>query len=199
MGTLRLVLWVAAGLALIGLATANFMLGPNVDERSTTLEAENEPGGPFSLTDHTGRAVTHESFAGKHLLVYFGFSTCPDVCPTTLHVISSALDELGAKAERLQPLFITIDPERDTPAVLSDYLDFDRRILGLTGAAAQIEEAAVGYKVFYRRVEDEGSAMGYTMDHTDIVFLMEPGGGFATFFTSETSPQEMAKALRKAL
>ncbi|MEL7029037.1 MAG: SCO family protein, partial [Pseudomonadota bacterium] len=108
-------------------------------------------------------------------------------------------DELGSRAERIQPLFITVDPERDTPDALQAYLDYDERFLGLTGSVEQVESAARAYKVFHRKVEDEGSAMPYLVDHTSIVYLMDRQGRFLEVFTHETAPAEMAAAIERHL
>jgi cytochrome oxidase Cu insertion factor (SCO1/SenC/PrrC family) len=108
----------------------------------------------FSLVDHTGKAVTDEDFAGKWQLVFFGFTYCPDVCPTTLNDVSVVLEELGDDAEQVQPLFISVDPERDTPKVMADYVaNFDPRIVGLTGSPEQVEAAAQAFRVYYAKVE----------------------------------------------
>jgi protein SCO1 len=135
-------------------------------------------GGPFSLTDQTGRAVTERDFRGRPMAVFFGFTHCPDICPTTLGEFAAYMEALGADAERLHWVFITVDPERDTPEHLARYMElFDPRIVGLTGTEAQVATAARNFRVIYRRVPLEGGE--YTMDHTASTFLLDATGRFA--------------------
>ncbi|MGE0723893.1 MAG: SCO family protein [Alphaproteobacteria bacterium] len=156
-------------------------------------------GGPFTLTDQDGRRVTPESYPGRYLLVFFGFTHCPDVCPLALGEVSVALDALGKDAQRLQPLFITVDPARDTPAALKDYvMAFDDRIAGLTGTAEEIAAVARAYRVYYKQVPVQG-ALGYTMDHSAFVYLVAPDGALAAFFTHETKGEQMAKKIREVI
>ena len=157
-------------------------------------------GGPFELTDHTGKRVTDKDYRGKFMLVFFGFTFCPDVCPTALQVVAAALDKLGPKADRVQPLFITIDPERDTPAAMASYVSsFHPRIVGLTGSLAEIQAVAKAYRVYYQKVKDERSSAPYTMDHTSIIYLMGPTGELAAHFTHTTSVDTMAAGIAKHL
>ncbi|PZR00878.1 MAG: electron transport protein SCO1/SenC [Cereibacter sphaeroides] len=136
-------------------------------------------GMEWQLTDHRGQPVRPSDWPGRPVMVFFGFTWCPDVCPTTLNDISLWLEELGADADRLVVALITVDPERDTPDVLADYLsNFDPRIVGLTGSPDQIAQAAADFRVTYRRVPGEGE--DYTMDHTAGVFLFHPDGGLAS-------------------
>ncbi|BBK39547.1 electron transporter SenC [Allostella sp. ATCC 35155] len=154
-------------------------------------------GGEFQLVDHQGRRVTAASYAGRHMLVFFGFTHCPDVCPLALGEVSVALDALGPEAAaKVQPLFVSVDPERDTPAILKDYVAaFDDRITGLTGTPEEIAAAARAYRVYYKKVPVEG-ALGYTMDHSAFVYLMGPDGRLEAFFTHETKGEAMAKKIR---
>jgi len=156
-------------------------------------------GGPFSLVDQTGRAVTEADFAGRHLLVYFGFTYCPDVCPTELGTIAAAVDELGEQGEQVTPMLITIDPERDTPEALADYVSrFHPRMVGLTGTPAQIAAAARAYRVFYAKVErPEMSA--YLMDHSSFIYLVGPDGKVRTLFRPESTPEAIAQSVRAYL
>ncbi|HEY6621080.1 MAG TPA: SCO family protein, partial [Steroidobacteraceae bacterium] len=129
-------------------------------------------GGPFELIDQTGRTRTDAEFRGKLLLVYFGYTFCPDVCPTDLMQIGLAIDKLGAAGAEVQPLFISVDPERDTPSVLSDYVSmFNPRIIGLTGSPAQIRAVADAYKAFYAKAFPKGDDF-YMIDHTGFIYLM---------------------------
>jgi len=133
-------------------------------------------GGPFTLVTHKGKTVTEKDFLGRPLLIFFGFTHCPDVCPTTLFETTNRLRQLGADADRLQVLFITADPERDTPAQLALYLEaFDSRILGLSGSQEQIDGAIRAFKVYARKVP---TTSGYTMDHTASVIMMDGNGQF---------------------
>lgn len=154
-------------------------------------------GGAFRLTDHTGRAVTEADFAGRFLLVYFGFTWCPDVCPTELGIMASAMDELGAEEGRVTPVFITIDPERDSVAQIADYVErFHPRMIGLTGTQEQISEVARRYRVFYARVAPREAGGEYLMDHSSFIYLVGPDGMVRTLFRPNTTPEAIAAALR---
>lgn len=157
-------------------------------------------GGPFRLTDHTGKAVTDADYRGRYMLIYFGYTFCPDVCPAGLQVISAALDQLGDKAGRVAPLFITLDPARDTPAKLAEYVgSFNPRIVGLTGSAEEIAEVAKAFRVYSKKVADAKSPGDYTLDHTSIIYLMDPKGEFVTHFTHLTNVDQLVAQLRKVL
>ncbi len=150
-------------------------------------------GGSFSLTDASGRAVTDRDFRGKYLLVYFGYTFCPDVCPTTLNQMAGALDTLGARADRIQPLFVTVDPGRDTPAVLLQYTAaFTPRLLGLTGTPEQIAAVAKAYRVYYAEHRTGTAPLDYTMDHSSIIYLMAPDGQFVAPIRADAEASEMA-------
>jgi len=157
-------------------------------------------GGPFQLVQADGHVVTDRSFPGKYLLIYFGYTFCPDVCPTTLAKMAAALDKLGAKADRVQPLFITIDPKRDTPAVIGRYTAaFSPRLLGLTGTAEQIATVEKEYRV-YAAVHRTGSGPNdYTMDHSGIVYLMGPNGHFVAVVRADADADAMAVDIAKKL
>jgi protein SCO1/2 len=153
-------------------------------------------GGAFRLTDHQGRAVTEQDFAGRWLLVYFGFTYCPDVCPTELGTIAAALDAMGAESEQVTPLLITIDPQRDTPRQLADYVAlFHPRLVGLTGTAEQIQEVARRYRVYYARVQ-RPEMTEYTMDHSSFIYLTGPDSRVRALFRPETSPEAIAAAVQ---
>jgi cytochrome oxidase Cu insertion factor (SCO1/SenC/PrrC family) len=155
-------------------------------------------GGPFELIDHTGHARTERDFRGKLMLVYFGFTYCPDVCPTDLQAIGLALDKLGGDAEGVQPLFVTVDPERDTAKHLADYVPlFHPRLIGLTGSAEAIRSAADAYKVYYARVPLPGA--DYTIDHTAYIYLMDREGNYLGFFPPGTSADRMVEIIRPRL
>lgn len=155
-------------------------------------------GGPFALTDHQGRARRDSDFQGKLLLVYFGFTFCPDICPTDLLNISLAVDQLGSDGELVQPLFITVDPERDTAEHLAQYVSlFHPRLIALTGKGDAIRRAADAYKVYYAKVGTGGS--DYTVDHTAFVYLMGAQGEYLGFFPPNTSSEKIADAIRQRL
>ena len=196
------------GLVLVGLLggiAAAFLLIPETMQRflpakQTITVGKATVGGPFTLTDHTGKRVTEQDFRGKHMLVFFGFTFCPDVCPTGLQVMTQAMEQLGPKAERIQPIFISVDPERDTPEQLAMYVSsFHPSLVGLTGTTEEVEAAARAYRVYYRKVKDEKSSADYTVDHTSIIYLMDPKGEFVTHFTHATPAATMAERLAKAL
>ena len=156
-------------------------------------------GGPFSLTDHTGRAVTQADFAGRFLLVYFGFTYCPDVCPTELGTIAAALDALEEQGERVTPVFVSVDPERDTPAAMADYVSrFHPRMVGLTGTPEQVAAAARAYRVFYAKV-NRPEMTQYLMDHSSFIYLVGPDGKVRALFRPETAPEAIAQAVRGQL
>ena len=153
-------------------------------------------GGPFALTDDQGRAVTEASYRGRWMLVYFGYSFCPDVCPTELQTMAAALDRLGPLAAKVAPLFITVDPARDTPAALAEYVKlFDPRLVGLSGTEAQVAAVARAYRVYYARAEAKGST-SYLMDHSSFLYLMGPDGTFQALFRQGTSADDLAGAIK---
>ena len=157
-------------------------------------------GGPFSLVDHTGKRVTEQDFHGRYTLVLFGFTYCPDVCPSGLQVMAAALDKLGAKGDRITPVFISVDPERDTPAQLAQYVaSFHRRLVGLTGTQAEVDAVAKAYRVYFKKVRDEKSSANYTIDHTALIYLMDPNGSYVAHFTPTTGLDAMAERLAKIL
>jgi protein SCO1 len=157
-------------------------------------------GGPFSLVNSAGKRVTDKDFRGRDMLVFFGFTSCPDICPASLQLIASALDKLGPKADRITPIFITIDPERDTAPKLAEYVKhFSPRIVGLTGTPDEIAAAAKAYRVYYNKVPNKAVPGDYTMDHTGVIYLMDANGGYVTHFTPATPVNEMTAKLAKLL
>ena len=157
-------------------------------------------GGPFSLEDGNGRQVTDRDFRGKYMLIYFGYTFCPDVCPTTLTDMADALDRLGPKADRLQPLFITIDPKRDTPAVVKQYAAaFSPRLIGLTGSPEQIAQVANAYRVYYAEHRTGPGPGDYTMDHSSILYLMGPDGRFIAPIRADETAADMAADIAKSI
>jgi len=154
-------------------------------------------GGPFELTDQNGRTVTDRDLKGRPFLVFFGFTNCPDVCPTTLFEVSEVLRALGPDADKVNALFVTVDPERDTPAQLKDYISsFDPHLRALTGDPAAVQTVIRAYRVYAKKVPQEN---GYTMDHTAIVYLMDKDGRFVAPFSLKRSTDAAAADLRKYL
>ncbi|MGD9804869.1 MAG: SCO family protein [Hyphomicrobiaceae bacterium] len=181
--------------ALLALPGARERLLPNATSVGQALV-----GGPFSLTDQTGRRVTDADFRGKYMLIDFGFTYCPDICPSSLQVMSAALDQLGPKAEKIVPIFVSVDHERDTPEQLKLYLQsFHPRMVGLTGTADEIAAAAKAYRVYYKKVTDEKSTAGFTYDHSALIYLMGPDGKYVTHFSHTAGPDAMAERLAKIL
>jgi protein SCO1/2 len=153
-------------------------------------------GGPFTLTSQDGKSVSDTDFAGKYLLVYFGYTNCPDMCPTGLQSMSRALDMLKTDADKVQPLFITVDPARDTPKRLKEYDSaFHPKIIGLTGSAEQIASVAKEYQVYYEKGEGD---QDYEVDHSSVIYLMDPSGKLVTTFDEEVDPNAIVAALQKA-
>lgn len=155
-------------------------------------------GGPFTLENGAGQTVTASSFRGKYMLVYFGYTYCPDVCPTTLNEVAGALDKLGPKADRLAPIFITVDPQRDTPAVIKQYTGaFSPRLIGLTGSPAQIDKAEREYHVYAAKHVTGPGPNDYSMDHSSFLYLMAPDGTFLAPIDADQSASQLAAQLSK--
>ena len=186
--------------AALGLAAAIALL-PDLRERLLPSVGQQVTGkaligGAFTLTDNTGKHVTDQDFHGKYTLVFFGFTSCP----AGLQLIAGALEKLGTKARRITPIFISVDPQRDTPEKLTAYVkNFDIRLVGLTGTPEEIAAVAKAYKVYYAKVPSKERPDDYTMDHTSIIYVMDPKGEFVTRFTTATSVDEMAAKLGKLI
>jgi cytochrome oxidase Cu insertion factor (SCO1/SenC/PrrC family) len=157
-------------------------------------------GGPFTMVNHKGETVTDKTYLGKPMLMFFGFTFCPDVCPTELQVMAAALDELGTAGSDIQPIFVTIDPERDTPEVMANYVgNFGPRFIGLTGSPQQIAEMAGVYRIFYAKQDNPKDPQNYLMDHSAIIYLMGPDGKFLKHFSYSTDAKALAAGLEQAL
>ena len=155
-------------------------------------------GGPFRLTDQNGQPRSDADFRGKYMLIYFGYSFCPDVCPTTLAVMAQALEKLGNKSRQVAPILITIDPERDTPKVLEDYVKaFGPSFVGLTGSADEIKAVEKKYRVYAVKKPLEGG--NYGMDHSSVIYLMGPDGKLVSFYDEAISPDDLAKELKSKI
>jgi protein SCO1/2 len=193
--TARLLLALGAFVAGLVLFSAVIFI---VTGRAPAPIAASAVGGPFQLVDQNAKPITDQDFKGQPFLVFFGFTHCPDVCPTTLFEVSEIFRALGPDADRTRALFITVDPERDTPAAMKDYLSsFDPHLTGLTGDPAAVAAVAKAYRVYFKKVPlDQG---GYTMDHTAIVYLMDKQGRFVAPFSLKRTTDAAAADLRKYL
>jgi cytochrome oxidase Cu insertion factor (SCO1/SenC/PrrC family) len=164
---------------------------------------EAQIGGPFTLVNHRGETVTEADFAGRPMLIYFGFTYCPDVCPASLQVMGAALEQLEPQARaQFQPILISVDPERDTPDMLAQYITapaFPENLTGLTGTVDQVRNAARAYRVYFARVEDDGVSSDYTVDHSSIIYLMDREGRFVEVFPHGSSPASIAARLQAFL
>ena len=192
---------IAAAVVAAGLLgySAFRMLTDDGTAAGSRILGEAQLGGPFALVDGDGRTRTDADFRGRLMLIYFGYTFCPDVCPTELQTMAQAVELLGDDAAKVQPLFITVDPERDTPEVMKAYAEnFGAGMIGLTGTPEQVAQAARAYRVYYRKATSE-SATDYLMDHSSIVYLMGRDGRFLTHFSLGTTPEDMAKSIHKFL
>ncbi len=184
--------------AVIGLLIAVLLLGAGGFLWLTGTTGGPTVGGPFTLVNDNGKTVTNQEFRGKYMLVYFGYTYCPDVCPTTLNSIAQAMDRLGAKADHVQPIFITVDPQRDTPPVMKQYVSaFSPSLIGLTGTPGQIAAVAKEYRVYYAKHITGPGPNDYSMDHSSIIYLMGPDGKFIAPIAAGESGAEMATDIAK--
>jgi protein SCO1/2 len=197
----RLIVFVIAGFLIGALAGAAILLlttpqgGQPVQSSGTALI-----GGPFSLVGADGKPVTDRDFRGRYMLIFFGFTHCPDICPAELQVIAQALDQLGDKAKNVVPVFITLDPERDTPEAMANYVkSFGGNFVGLTGSPEAIAAAAKAYRVSYSKVENKDSPGDYSVDHSALVYLMDPEGRYVTHFSYGLNADQMAEKLGKLI
>ena len=215
--TRRVLYGVLLGLLVVSaMAVTLEIVGPR--QRAPVVTGEALVGGPFILIDPSGAEVSNTDFAGRHMLIYFGYTSCPDVCPLALHKMSMALDILadeGVELASLQPIFISIDPARDSPAVMGGYIrNFHPALIGLTGSEETIAEVAAAYVVHYARsgdgemkgkhagmedAGDAGNADNYMMDHTSVIYLMGPDGRYVAHFTDMATPRDIAARLRPIL
>jgi protein SCO1 len=184
---------------LIGAGSAALLVlggqGPMVETTGKALI-----GGPFTLVDQTGRTVTDQDFRGRYMLVFFGFTHCPDVCPAELQVMSASLDELGPKADEIVPIFITLDPERDTQEAMGAFVkNFGSRFVGLTGSPEAIAAAADAYRVAYAKIQEDTRKPDYSIDHSGLVYLMGKDGEYITQFPYGTPAAKMTETLRRYL
>jgi len=163
------------------------------------MSGKAQVGGPFTLTDQYGKARTLGEFRGGVVLLYFGYTSCPDVCPTDLAAIGAMLRSLGPQADAVQPLFVTLDPERDTPGVLREYVaSFHPRFVALRGSEEETRRVALSYKLFYEKVRPAGAGT-YFIDHAAFTFLIDRTGRYVAFFPPGTKAERMAVMVREAL
>lgn len=203
---LRLLLIATLGLLLFaGGLGAWFTLQPSGPSQIVSSETRTSGtaliGGPFTLTDHQGTRRSEADFQGRYMLIFFGYTYCPDICPTTLTTVTQGLDILaeseGAKAAAVTPVFVSIDPARDTPEALAQYVThFHPAMVGLTGSEEDVAGAAKAYRIFYQKVTQE-DATEYLMDHSSIIYLMAPDGSYLAHFTHASTPEEIAEGLAK--
>ncbi len=201
-----IIIFLVGLLVLLGGAAAYLLTAPATTVTRLPSQAGSgtpEIGGAFELVDQSGATRTQVDFAGRHMLVYFGYTYCPDVCPTSLSVMSQALDlleaETGSLEDRVVPVFVTVDPARDDVAAMAAYAEhFHPRLVALTGSDEQIAAAAKAYRVYYRKAEDP-SASEYLMDHSSFIYLMGPDGTYVSHFAHNASPQEVAEGLKGLL
>jgi protein SCO1 len=192
--SLRLIAVALGATLMIGAAAAIF----TVQRASRVNAALPQISGHFELSTADGRTVTNESFRGKWLLIYFGYTFCPDVCPTTLMSMAQALQKLGPTADKVQPIFITVDPQRDTPQLIGEYVkDFDPRFVGLAGSPQQIAAAAREFHVYY--VVRQLGNNEYVIDHSSFIYVINPNGTFVRLLTGDLPGHELADQLLKLI
>ena len=206
MNTRNILLAVAFAVTIAVLGTTTWLLTVGSGSQRDVLEGakgviKTPPGvgGPMELVSSAGETVTEKAFEGKYALIFFGYSFCPDVCPTGLQNIASALDRLGNKSEKVVPIFISVDPDRDTPSQLSEYVKlFHPSMVGLSGTEAQIKTVTKRFRVYYALRKDL-DPKDYLVDHSAFVYLMDPGWKLRAVFSHSASPDEIASALGKVL
>ena len=197
----RLIAFVIAGFLIGAIAGAAVLLVAN-PQGGQPVQSSGAAliGGPFSLVGADGKPITDRNFRGRYMLIFFGFTHCPDICPAELQVIAQALEQLGDKAKKVVPIFITLDPERDTPEAMANYVkSFGPNFVGLTGSPEAIAAAAKAYRVAYSKVENKDSAGDYSVDHSALAYLMDPEGRYVTHFSYGLSTDQMAEKLEKLL
>jgi protein SCO1/2 len=171
------------------------------EEKQVTINPSARIGGDFTLTDQNGKQVKDAEFRGKHMLVFFGFTHCPEICPTTVSTLSKVMTALGDKADQVAPVFISVDPRRDTPNVIKDYLaHFDKRIVGLTGTAQEVKKAADAYKIYFSiNKHSKTGEDDYQVDHSTIVYMMDKNGQYVRHFSYNTPVQDIVAGIQEAM
>ena len=190
----------SAILAVIARLSFVLLLSSGAFVWSSSEAAAPPPGGPFTLQDGDGKPVTDRDFRGKYMLVYFGYTFCPDACPTTLNEVADALDRLGAKADQIQAIFITVDPKRDTPAVMKQYVAaFSPHLIGLTGSPEQIAQVAKAYRVYHTENRTGPGPNDYSIDHSSVLYLIGPDGKLMVGLRSDLTGAEIADELSELM
>jgi protein SCO1/2 len=197
---LKLVLRLAlAALVVAALTFLAVQIGGRRPQPEAAPGLQAGPGGPFTLVDTAGRPFTQEDLKGRWTIIFFGFTFCPDVCPTTLDTLGRTLESLGPAGEKVRIVFVSVDPERDTPAKMAAYLDnpaFPKGVVGLTGTPEQVAVTARAYKVYY---EKDGQGDAYLINHSSISYLMDPSGRFARVLPYGMAPEDLAAQVRDAM
>lgn len=189
-------------LSVIGLAIAGLIAFSQIQneggKRTSGVVAKNF-GGDFTLIDQDGKTVTQDDFKGQYRLIYFGFTFCPAICPTELQKITTVLNQLGDKADQIQPIFVTVDPERDTPEVMKQYISlFHPRLIGLSGSVAQIDVAKKAYKIFATKVQDD-TMSDYTVDHSSFIYFLDPEDTLLRIFKVDDTAENMKKHIAQSI
>lgn len=198
MKAFRILLWLMVLVVGLGVAVVTLNKAPEAPPERATSEI----GGDFTMVGADGGTVTSDTLAGKPYLIFFGFTHCPDICPYTLYTMGQAMDELGADADKVQTVFVSVDPERDTPDVLSQYLDsngFPENLVGLTGSPEQVDHMKAVFKIYSAKVEDASSTAGYTVDHTSLIYLMDEQGRYVDFILHDALPADIAARVKTYL
>ena len=186
---------VGAGLGMLALRAPS-----SITEAVTRVTGKAAVGGPFSLVDQTGNRVTDKDFRGRYMLVFFGYTNCPDICPSGLQVMSAALDKLGRRGADIVPILITLDPQHDTPQKLASYIkSFSPRLIALTGTDGDIAATAKAYRVFFQKVPDEQDPSHYSIDHSGLFYLMGKDGALLAPIPHTTDVDQFVQGIDKAL
>lgn len=187
-------------ISVVGLAAAGLIAFYQVQNEGLKKSiVASDFGGPFTLQNHLGENITHKDYEGQYRLIYFGFTYCPAICPTELQRMATILKELGTQGDVITPLFITVDPERDSVSVMKNYVEmFHPRLIGLTGTPAQIDEAKKSYKIYAAKVQDE-TMSDYTMDHSSFIYFMDKDNNLLRIFKSSDSIEDMTQIIKHYL
>jgi protein SCO1/2 len=197
---LRILIVFTTALAAVGALAVTVALRSMRPVAQVTASGVAAIGGPFTLVATNGENVSDQAYRGKWLLIFFGYTFCPDACPTALNNISVALEKLGSDADKLQPLFVTVDPQRDTHEVMGDYLkSFDSRIIGLTGTQDQIDSVVKEYRVYVAQQKSESGGDDYLVSHSAYIYLLDPQGKFVNVIQGGAAGEEIAVWLRKEI
>lgn len=169
------------------------------DPMKSAIKLSDQYSSDFELVDQNGAPARDEDFRGKVMVVYFGYTSCPDVCPIDVGVLSAALNQLGDAASEVAPIFISVDPERDTPETLKNFLSFDPRLIGLTGDAKAAEAARLSFKLYAQKREEPDSALGYTVDHGRFFYIVDRSGRPVYAVPGGVTPENLAEILRRSI